>query len=74
MDDKTAWVGSINGSNQAFLRNREFGMIFTDTDSVKKLKADMKADFNDDHTESWQDSLVCRYDALGETRTPVAAH
>jgi phosphatidylserine/phosphatidylglycerophosphate/cardiolipin synthase-like enzyme len=53
-------VGSINGSEQAFFSNREFGIFFDDSESVQLLAATFKKDFHHSGVESWQESIQCR--------------
>lgn len=64
VDQQRAWVGSINGSMTAFQRNREFGLYFNDSASLKTLLDSFTADFNHPETESWKESLNCLKDGL----------
>ena len=59
VDNKKAWMGSVNGSTQAATKNREFGVFFSDSANVQKLARTMKSDFQDPNEESWEDSLHC---------------
>ncbi len=62
VDDRRAWMGSVNGSTNALSRNREFGFFFKDRKSVKKLVQTMDEDFRDPGAETWQESLECLKD------------
>ena len=62
IDDKFAWMGSVNGSNSALSVNREFGLFFTDEVSVNRLKAVVDADFANNASVTWQESLQCKND------------
>jgi phosphatidylserine/phosphatidylglycerophosphate/cardiolipin synthase-like enzyme len=62
VDGVKAWVGSVNGSDMALTRNREFGIFLNDEKEVIKLIQFITADFNDPFTESWQESLECKKD------------
>jgi phosphatidylserine/phosphatidylglycerophosphate/cardiolipin synthase-like enzyme len=62
VDGNRAWVGSVNGSDMALSRNREFGIFFDDVNEVLKLSQFIAADFNDPNAESWQESLDCKKD------------
>jgi phosphatidylserine/phosphatidylglycerophosphate/cardiolipin synthase-like enzyme len=62
VDDKRAWVGSINGSTTAVNKNREFGVFFDDTVAVRKLIGQMQEDFTSPNSESWQEGLMCTKD------------
>jgi cardiolipin synthase len=62
VDDKRAWLGSINGSTTSFKNNREYGIFFDDPTSVSDLAAQMEIDFNDQNSESWQESIECLKD------------
>jgi cardiolipin synthase len=62
VDGLRAWVGSVNGSDMAITRNREFGIFFDDATEVMKLANLIAGDFNDPNTESWQESLDCKKD------------
>lgn len=59
VDERLAWVGSINGSTSSTLKNREFGIIFKGRKSVKKLLKIMKEDFNHPQSLTWERSLAC---------------
>jgi len=62
IDEKRAWVGSINGSTTAVNKNREFGVFFDDTAAVRKLIAQMQEDFTSPNSESWHEGLMCAKD------------
>lgn len=62
VDGVRAWVGSVNGSDMALTRNREFGIFLDDEKEVIKLINQISADFNDPFTETWQESLECKKD------------
>lgn len=62
VDGSRAWVGSVNGSTMATSQNREFGVFMNDVNEVQKLANFIANDFNDSHTESWQESLICLKD------------
>jgi hypothetical protein len=59
VDEKTGWIGSINGSETSTTQNREFGIIFSHKNSVKKLIQVMSDDFSHPLATSWRDSLNC---------------
>lgn len=46
VDGRRAWIGSINGSDMSFNRNREFGIFFSQPTRVKELARQMTEDFN----------------------------
>ena len=62
VDGKKAWVGSVNGSTQAFTANREYGLFFSEAAWVKHLSAIMQGDWNSAGAETWQQSLACARD------------
>jgi cardiolipin synthase len=62
VDGERAWVGSVNGSTAATSANREFGLFFTDSAGVAALTASLEADFADEDSQSWQESLACKND------------
>ena len=64
IDQRKAWVGSINGSMTAFQKNREFGIFFSDAASLTTLQNSFASDFNHPETESWQESIHCTKDEL----------
>jgi phosphatidylserine/phosphatidylglycerophosphate/cardiolipin synthase-like enzyme len=59
IDNKLAWVGSVNGSVNSTTKNREFGIIFKTKKSVKKLVKIMDEDFNHPFSTTWEKSLAC---------------
>lgn len=63
IDDKTAWVGSVNGSSAALSNNREFGMIFSEQKWVAPLIKILDTDHASPDVETWQESLLCKKDA-----------
>lgn len=64
IDEKYAWVGSVNGSTQALSSNREFGVFFEDPASVQSLFETMQSDQSDPESETWQESLDCLKDDI----------
>ena len=62
VDSVHAWIGSVNGSTTALTDNREFGMFIDDTNLISKLNQYVSSDFASTQGESWQDSIVCKYD------------
>lgn len=62
VDQKRAWVGSVNGSTQALTQNREFGIFIDDLSQVQKLRKIVLSDFQEPNTESWKESLNCAKD------------
>ena len=62
VDGERAWVGSVNGSTAATSANREFGVFFSEPSQVAALEASLEADFADEGSESWQESLACKND------------
>lgn len=62
VDDKTGWVGSVNGSTQSVGSNREFGIFFDAPKDVDYLVRFMTGDFKNPSGESWRDSLLCKKD------------
>ncbi|MGZ6338370.1 MAG: phospholipase D-like domain-containing protein, partial [Bdellovibrionota bacterium] len=65
VDGIHAWVGSVNGSTTALTNNREFGIFFDDASLVASLNQYVSSDFSSPLGESWQDSVVCKYDHGG---------
>jgi phosphatidylserine/phosphatidylglycerophosphate/cardiolipin synthase-like enzyme len=59
IDGVRAWVGSVNGSQQATSLNREFGLFFYDSEDIQALGRIMDADHRDSNGESWRESLDC---------------
>ena len=64
IDGKAAWIGSVNGSTQSLGSNREYGIFFNNPRDVSTLSKFMQSDFNNPNAESWQDSIICRNDAI----------
>ena len=62
IDDKIAWMGSVNGSESAVDENREYGIVFHDPQQIGKLKFFIQHDFEDPQSETWQQSLVGEMD------------
>lgn len=62
VDNARAWVGSMNGSNEAATMNREYGIIFDSPHDVRKLSQLMDADHFNEGTESLHESLACLKD------------
>jgi len=60
VDDKKAWVGSINGSVSGFAANREFGMFVDDDTSIAKVIQIFADDHNSDVNEGLKDNLECK--------------
>lgn len=60
IDDQIGWIGSINGSEMSSGQNREFGIIFSEPDSVERLKAQIQADYNHPLVRAWKDSIDCQ--------------
>lgn len=59
VDDKMAWIGSVNGSVLSNNFNREYGIFFDRQRSVRKLIDVMEEDLNHPKAISWKKSLVC---------------
>lgn len=59
IDDKRAWVGSVNGSDTSFNDNREFGLFIDEPSWIEKLKTVLDKDFESPASETWQQSLAC---------------
>lgn len=66
IDDRVAWVGSVNGSMTAMTNNREFGLIFTQREWVDSLNLVLKSDHQSPDTENWAESLACLKDDAPE--------
>lgn len=64
IDGKYAWMGSVNGSHPALNVNREFGIFFDDSESVKRLSDTMAADFNHPSAENFEESWGCLNDLV----------
>ncbi|MFH1549018.1 MAG: phospholipase D-like domain-containing protein [Planctomycetota bacterium] len=64
VDDKEAWVGSINVSDTAMKSNREFGIFFSEPADVQRLKKILDADYSDPMSETWEESLRCAKDTV----------
>ena len=62
VDDKIAWMGSVNGSGSAVDENREYGIVFHDEHQIAKLKFFIENDFNSPQSETWQQSLTGEMD------------
>lgn len=62
VDDKRAWIGSVNGSTQSLTQNREYGLIFDNPEWVKYTDRAVEKDHDDENTESWEESLACQKD------------
>ena len=62
VDDASAWVGSVNGSETATSANREFGIFFDKPADVKRLAAILDADYADPQSETWTESVACAKD------------
>jgi phosphatidylserine/phosphatidylglycerophosphate/cardiolipin synthase-like enzyme len=61
VDNKKAWVGSINVSEYSFEHNREFGIFLANKSRVAAFSQFLDEDFNDTHNMSWQKSVLeCR--------------
>jgi phosphatidylserine/phosphatidylglycerophosphate/cardiolipin synthase-like enzyme len=73
VDNKRAWVGSINGSTQSFVQNREFGVISDDPDFVSKLIGIMAQDHASPKNHSVEDNLECE-SAMAEEFTADEFH
>lgn len=59
VDGVKAWVGSVNGSDSATQRNREFGVFINDPVTVQTLSDELSKDHHDPASETWQDSINC---------------
>lgn len=57
--DDRAWIGSINGSETALTKNREFGIFFDDANQVEQLREIMMGDYRARGAETWEESLEC---------------
>lgn len=64
VDEATAWVGSVNGSNAALTNNREFGYFFSGAADVANLNQILRDDHASPDMESWNDALLCTKDEL----------
>jgi len=62
IDGSKAWVGSMNGSTEAALQNREYGIFFENADWVAQLSELMHNDQLNPESESWQESINCAKD------------
>ena len=62
IDQKTAWVGSVNGSTTSTSNNREFGLIFKNAKWVEGLLSVLVADHGSKSMSTWQESLNCEKD------------
>jgi phosphatidylserine/phosphatidylglycerophosphate/cardiolipin synthase-like enzyme len=65
VDSNQAWVGSVNGSTTSLSDNREYGLFINDGNLISSLNKYVSSDFVNPQGESWQDSIVCRYDHGG---------
>lgn len=59
VDERVAWVGSINGSVTSTEQNREFGVFFKGKKYVKLLLNTIRSDFENTKAIHWQQSLNC---------------
>ncbi len=66
IDEKLAWIGSVNGSLNSTSKNREFGIIFKTKKAVRKLLKVMNEDFNHPQSISWERSLSCEKPSSNE--------
>lgn len=64
VDQRLAWIGSVNGSTDALTNNREFGELTSDTKVTHALYDQMMRDLSHPYIESWQESLQCKNDTL----------
>lgn len=62
IDDKEAWVGSVNGSTTSLDKNREFGIFFDHPQRVSFLARIMERDQSDPDSESWAEAFQCKKD------------
>ena len=62
VDQKYAWLGSVNGSTTALNSNREFGLFFANQRDVYALATFMSYDFSSPGAESFQESAHCSKD------------
>ncbi|POA74772.1 hypothetical protein C1882_29035, partial [Pseudomonas sp. FW305-E2] len=62
VDGAHAWVGSVNGSTTSLSDNREYGIFLDDNNLINQLDKFVSSDFNNNASESWQDSIVCKYE------------
>jgi phosphatidylserine/phosphatidylglycerophosphate/cardiolipin synthase-like enzyme len=60
VDGVKAWVGSVNGSDAATQRNREFGVFIDEPHTVQTLSDELYRDHHDSASETWQDSINCK--------------
>jgi phosphatidylserine/phosphatidylglycerophosphate/cardiolipin synthase-like enzyme len=67
VDGNRAWVGSENGSTESLTENREYGVIFTDSEWVSGVLGIVTADHNSPDSETWNDSLGCAKDRGGDS-------
>lgn len=65
VDDKKAWMGSVNGSSTSLDKNREYGIFFNQRARVKYLQGVMSKDFADAKSESWKEAFECKNDRVG---------
>ncbi len=70
VDGAAAWVGSNNFSSKSFNENREFGYFFNYKNWLMILQEQIKQDFLNPNTESWQESLKCTKDDPRRTPKP----
>jgi phosphatidylserine/phosphatidylglycerophosphate/cardiolipin synthase-like enzyme len=62
VDGERAWLGSINGSQTAIDRNREFGLHFTNRAAIDLLLDTFERDFTSEGSETWKESVACAKD------------
>lgn len=62
VDETRAWVGSMNGSTQSALMNREYGIYFDHPQWVMPLLKIMQSDHANPRGETWQEGLQCEND------------
>ncbi len=59
VDQKYAWVGSVNGSTTAMTSNREFGIFYGLSKDVAPLATIMSSDFTSPGSETFAESVRC---------------
>jgi phosphatidylserine/phosphatidylglycerophosphate/cardiolipin synthase-like enzyme len=62
VDNKRAWIGSVNGSTSAASNNREFGLFTSEPKDISNLTKTLDSDLNDRDGETWEESTRCLKD------------
>lgn len=59
VDNKRAWIGSMNGSEKSSTANREFGLILDRADFIGKVQDILQKDFASASNETLAQNAVC---------------